>query len=133
MLIAVAAFPLVWFVLGSENIGVYFAILAGLIAGVLIGFCTEYFTSDTYRPTKKLASTSETGSATIIIGGLSLGMISTALPIIIISACVLVAFLCSGGMEGATRGPLRRGGCRGRHALDLGHHSCDRRLWPGGR
>ena len=104
VLIAVAAFPLVWFVLGSENIGVYFAILAGLIAGVLIGFCTEYFTSDTYRPTKKLASTSETGSATIIIGGLSLGMISTALPIIIISACVLVAFLCSGGMEGATRG-----------------------------
>ena len=104
VLIALAAFPLVWFVLGKENIGVYFAILAGLVAGVLIGFCTEYFTSDTYRPTKKLASTSETGSATIIIGGLSLGMLSTALPILIISVCVLVAFLCAGGMSSATGG-----------------------------
>lgn len=104
VLIALAAFPLVWFVLGKENIGVYFAILAGLVAGVLIGFCTEYFTSDTYRPTKKLASTSETGSATIIIGGLSLGMLSTALPILIISICVLVAFLCAGGMSSATGG-----------------------------
>ena len=66
--------------------------------------CTEYFTSDTYRPTKKLASTSETGSATIIIGGLSLGMLSTALPIIIISACVLVAFFCAGGVDAATNG-----------------------------
>ena len=104
VLIALAAFPLVWFVLGKENIGIYFAILAGLVAGVLIGFCTEYFTSDTYRPTKKLASTSETGSATIIIGGLSLGMLSTALPILIISVCVLVAFLCAGGMSSATGG-----------------------------
>ncbi len=104
VLIAVAAFPLVWFVLGREHIGIYFAILAGLVAGVLIGLCTEYFTSDTYRPTKKLASTSETGSATIIIGGLSLGMLSTALPIIIISACVLVAFFCAGGVDAATNG-----------------------------
>ena len=99
VLIAVIALPLVWSLLGKEHLGLYFAILAGLISGVLIGQSTEYFTSDTYRPTKKLASNSETGSATIIIGGLSLGMLSTALPILIISACVLIAYFVSGGFQ----------------------------------
>ena len=97
ILIAVAAFPLIWFILGKENWMLYFAVLAGLIAGVLIGKATEYFTSDTYKPTKNLASKSETGSATIIIGGLGLGMLSTAIPIIIVGIAVLVAFFVSGG------------------------------------
>ena len=97
ILIAVVAFPVVWFVLGKDFIGFYFAILAGLLAGVLIGFFTEYFTSDTYKPTQNLAGQSETGSATIIIGGLSLGMLSTAVPIIIIAVCVMAAYSFSGG------------------------------------
>ena len=97
ILIAVAAFPLIYFILGAENWKLYFAVLAGLVAGVLIGKSTEYFTSDSYKPTKKLAGKSETGSATIIIGGLGLGMLSTALPIIIIGIAVLVAFFVSGG------------------------------------
>ena len=97
ILIAVAAFPLIWFILGKDNWMLYFAVLAGLIAGVLIGKATEYFTSDTYKPTKNLASKSETGSATIIIGGLGLGMLSTAIPIIIVGIAVLVAFFVSGG------------------------------------
>ncbi len=97
ILIAVIALPLVWFLLGSENINLYFAIISGLLAGVLIGQATEYFTSDSYKPTKVLASKSETGSATIIIGGLSLGMLSTALPIIIIAVCILIAYFVSGG------------------------------------
>lgn len=102
VVIAVAALPLVNVVLGDgigdfSHIGLYFSILAGLVAGVLIGQSTEYFTSDSYKPTKKLASTSETGSDTIIIGGLSLGMMSTVLPIIIISVCVLVSYFVSGG------------------------------------
>ena len=79
VLIAIIALPVVWFVLGRDFIGIYFAIIAGLLAGVLIGFFTEYFTSDTYKPTKNLAEKSLTGSATIIIGGLSLGMLSTAI------------------------------------------------------
>ncbi len=95
--IAVVALPVVWGVLGRENIGLYFAIIAGLVAGILIGLSTEYFTSDTYKPTKKLAATSETGSATIIIGGLGLGMKSTVLPIAIVSVSVLCAFFVSGG------------------------------------
>ena len=98
-IIAIAALPLVWGLLGRENIGLYFAVLAGLIAGVLIGQSTEYFTSDTYRPTKNLAANSETGSATIIIGGISLGMLSTVLPILIISVCVLFAYFIAGGIS----------------------------------
>ena len=100
ILIAVLAIPLTYFVLG--DIRYYFAILAGLIAGVLIGSATEYFSSDTYKPTKKLADTSVTGSATIIIGGVSLGMLSTVLPIIIIGICILIAyFVCGGGASAA--------------------------------
>ena len=95
--IAVISFPLVWFVLGQENWKMYFAILSGLIAGVLIGQSTEYYTSDSYNPTKKLAGTSETGTATIIIGGLSVGMLSTLIPVVIIGVCVLVAYYISGG------------------------------------
>ncbi len=97
ILIAIIAIPLVWFLLGKEHIGMYFAILSGLLAGVLIGQSTEYFTSDSYNPTKKLAGKSETGSATIIIGGLSLGMLSTALPVLIVAVCVLVSYFVSGG------------------------------------
>ena len=102
--IAVIALPVVWFVLGRENLGLYFAILAGLLAGILIGLSTEYFTSDTYKPTRKLASTSETGSATIIIGGLGLGMKSTILPIAIVSVSVLCAFFVSGGAGSTSMG-----------------------------
>ena len=97
ILIAVLSFPLVYFVLGAEHWTMYVPIIAGLIAGVLIGQATEYYTSDTYKPTKKLSDSSETGSATIIISGISLGMLSTALPIVIVAVCVLVSFYVAGG------------------------------------
>ena len=104
IIIALAAFPLVWFVLGREHWPIYFAIFAGLVSGVLIGQSTEYFTSDSYKPTKNLAASSETGTATLVISGLSVGMISTLLPIIIISVCVLVAFFVSGGAASPAMG-----------------------------
>lgn len=96
IIIAVASFPLVWLLLGWDNIGLYFAILAGLVSGVLIGRFTEYYTSDTYKPTKNLANSSETGTATLIIDGISLGMKSTAMPVVIVGVCILVSYLCSG-------------------------------------
>ena len=96
-LIAVAAFPLIYFGLGADKVGYYFAILSGLLAGILIGVVTEYYTSDSYKPTKKLAGTSSTGPATVIIGGLSLGMLSTVLPVIIVGASVLASYFLSGG------------------------------------
>ncbi len=102
--IAIFALPLIYYVLGKNNWKIYFAILAGLLAGVLIGKATEYYTSDGYKPTKNLAGTSETGTATIIIGGLSVGMLSTLLPIVIISVCVLVAFYVSGGTHNGSQG-----------------------------
>ena len=101
--IAVLSLPVVYFVLDG-NLGLYAAIISGLLAGVLIGKSTEYFTSDSYKPTRKLAETSETGSATIIIGGLGLGMKSTALPIVIVAISVLVSYFASGGATSASMG-----------------------------
>ncbi len=101
--IAIFALPIVYFVLDG-NLGLYAAIISGLLAGVLIGKSTEYYTSDSYKPTKKLAATSETGSATIIIGGLGLGMKSTALPIVIVGISVLVSYFASGGSSSASMG-----------------------------
>ena len=97
IIIAVAAYFIVSNVLGSKYVGVYFAILAGLLAGILVGFFTEYYTSDNYKPTRSIAESSETGSATVIITGLSVGMKSTALPVIIIGVAILVSYIVAGG------------------------------------
>jgi len=97
ILAAAVAAPLTYWVLGSW--GVYIAILSGLIGGCAIGYFTEYYTSDTYKPTQELAAASETGSATIIIGGISLGLKSTMVSILIVAAAVLVSFFCAGGAE----------------------------------
>ena len=104
VLIAVISFFLVWALLGLEHWGLYVAILSGLAAGVLIGKATEYYTSDTYKPTQELSGKSQTGSATIIIGGLGLGMLSAALPIVIVAVCILLAFFLSGGGADASMG-----------------------------
>ena len=99
---ALAAAPLTWFVLGDW--GVYAAILCGLAGGCAIGYFTEYYTSDTYKPTQKLAAASETGSATVIIGGLSLGMMSTIASILIVAAAILISFYAAGGGASFDRG-----------------------------
>ncbi len=92
------------YTLTPENMSVLWAVISGLLAGVLIGFFTEYYTSDSYKPTKKLASSSETGSATIIIDGLALGMNSTAIPVIIISISVIISYFVSGGAGSFAQG-----------------------------
>lgn len=98
ILIAILSFFAVRWLL-PENTGVYFSILSGLIAGVAIGALTEYYTSDTYRPTRRLSDSSETGSATVIISGLSLGMLSTVAPVIIVGVSVLISYFLSGGAQ----------------------------------
>lgn len=95
--VAVSAYPLIHYSLGKEHIGLYGAVLSGLMAGIMIGYFTEYYTSDTYKPTKNLAKESETGPATMIIGGLSLGMFSTLFPVIIVCVSIFVSFRISGG------------------------------------
>ena len=95
VLAAIIAAPLTYFILG--NWGVYVAILCGLAGGCAIGYFTEYYTSDTYKPTQGLADATETGAATTIIGGLSLGMLSTIAPILIVGGAVIISFLAAGG------------------------------------
>ncbi len=106
VLSALVAIPLCYFILGTDKNcwGVYISILCGLIGGCAIGYFTEYYTSDNYKPTKKLAAASETGSATIIIGGLSLGMKSTLTSILIVGAAVVISFFCAGGQASFNQG-----------------------------
>ncbi len=87
-----------------EHIGLFGSVLSGLLAGVLIGFFTEYYTSDTYKPTQKLSESSNTGSATIIIDGLALGMKSTAIPVVIVGVSVIASYFFAGGANAFTSG-----------------------------
>ncbi|WP_195245564.1 sodium-translocating pyrophosphatase [Clostridium celatum] len=104
IVIAIASFFVVNNILGKGHLGVYFSILCGLIAGLLIGFFTEYYTSDNYKPTKSIAESSETGPATVIITGLSVGMKSTAAPVIIIGCSILISYVSSGGLTNFNMG-----------------------------
>jgi len=101
-LIAAIGFAPVTFVVMGRGywLGLYIAILTGLIAGCLIAYFTEYYTSAHYKPTKLLAKSSETGSATLIIAGISLGMKSTIAPVLIVSGAVIISFLAGGGVLG---------------------------------
>ncbi len=103
-IVAIASYFLIRYAFNGENMGLFVAIIVGLLAGNLIGYFTEYYTSDTYKPTRNLASSSETGAATIIISGLSLGMYSTALPVIIVGVAVIVSYLVSGGSADFSHG-----------------------------
>lgn len=93
VLIAILTFVILS-VLGLENwIGISFSVVAGLLAGIIIGQSTEYFTSHSYKPTQRISESSQTGPATVIISGVGLGMVSTAIPVITIAIAILVAFL----------------------------------------
>ncbi|MBM4386741.1 MAG: sodium-translocating pyrophosphatase, partial [Deltaproteobacteria bacterium] len=108
ILIAVLLLFLVKYVMGDWGVpwgeyltlskgfcGLYYATLAGLVAGVVIGYSTEYYTSATYSPTKTISEASQTGAATTIIRGMAVGMLSTFVPIIVVSAAVFLAFILS--------------------------------------
>ena len=83
-----------------DNFSIFWAVISGLASGVAIGFFTEYYTSDSYKPTQNLSASSKTGSATIIIDGLALGMKSTAIPVIIVGISVLISYAVAGGFSG---------------------------------
>ena len=108
ILSALAALPLTYYIFrgieGANWLGIYIAILSGLVAGCLIGFFTEYFTSESYRPTRNLAATSQTGYATIVIGGISLGMESALTSILIVCTAVLVSYFAAGGTSSIVDG-----------------------------
>jgi K(+)-stimulated pyrophosphate-energized sodium pump len=93
LLIAVSAFAILYF-LGLQNwVGISFSVVVGLVAGIIIGQATEYFTSHSYKPTQKIAHSAQTGPATVIISGLGLGFVSTSIPVLTISAAIILSYL----------------------------------------
>ncbi|MEM7819317.1 MAG: sodium-translocating pyrophosphatase [Candidatus Aenigmatarchaeota archaeon] len=94
ILTIIFSFAIVYFMM--NNLNVFYATISGLIAGVLIGLTTEYYTSYKYRPTKEIAESSQTGAATTILRGLSVGMQSTIIPIILISVSILISYYFAG-------------------------------------
>ena len=97
-IVIVAGYFLTISLLGASTY--FISIIAGLIVGVAIGKITEYYTSDHYKPVKKIAEQSETGSATTIISGLAVGMMSTVAPVVLICVAIFVAFNFGGGLYG---------------------------------
>ncbi len=98
-LVAVSSYFVIKFVLGIEFIGVYWAVLSGLVAGIVMGLSTEFFTSDKYSPTRTVAKATATGPATVIISGLSVGMLSTIIPVVVVAIAILASFYLSGGAK----------------------------------
>jgi len=94
LLIGVLTFVILY-TLNIENwLGISFSVIAGLVAGVIIGQSTEYYTSHSYKPTQRISESGQTGPATVIISGIGLGMISTAIPVITIGVAIIIAY-CS--------------------------------------
>jgi K(+)-stimulated pyrophosphate-energized sodium pump len=99
VLIALAAFGILY-LLGIPNWwGLSLSVISGLVAGVIIGQATEYYTSHSYRPTQRISESGQTGPATVIISGIGLGMLSTAIPVITIGAAIILAYLFAIGFD----------------------------------
>ncbi|HDZ77607.1 MAG TPA: sodium-translocating pyrophosphatase [Candidatus Omnitrophica bacterium] len=103
-IMAVVSYFIIKFTLGVEYMGVYWAVLSGLVTGLLIGLSTEFFTSAKYSPTRSICLSAKTGPATVIISGLGVGMLSTAIPIIVVVIAILLSFYLSGGASNFNMG-----------------------------
>ncbi|MBQ6083502.1 MAG: sodium-translocating pyrophosphatase [Bacteroidales bacterium] len=102
VLIAAATFGIFAWLFGTESNQwwqVSLSVVVGLLAGVIIGKSTEYYTSQSYKPTQKVAESSKTGPATVIISGLGLGMLSTAIPVVTVGIAIVLAYLCANGFH----------------------------------
>lgn len=99
VLIAGSTFAILY-LLGIENwLGISFSVIVGLVAGVIIGQSTEYYTSHSYKPTQRVAESGKTGPATVIISGIGLGMFSTAIPVLTVAVAIVLAYLCATGFN----------------------------------
>ena len=99
-LIAAVTFGIFAWLFGTETDQwwqVSLSVVVGLIAGMIIGQSTEYYTSQSYKPTQKVSESSQTGPATVIISGLGLGMLSTAIPVVTVGVAIILAYLCANG------------------------------------
>jgi len=103
ILVAIFSYFIVKMLL-PDHMGVYWAVICGLIAGIVIGLSTEFFTSDRYKPTRSIADSSLSGGATVIIRGLSVGMLSTSVPVLVIGAAIMASYYLAGsGVEDALK------------------------------
>ena len=98
-LIAIATFVILYLLKIENWLGVSLSVVSGLVAGVVIGQATEYYTSHSYRPTQKISESSKTGPATVIIQGIGTGMISTMIPVVTISAAIMLSYLFANGFD----------------------------------
>ncbi|HAH20048.1 MAG: sodium-translocating pyrophosphatase [Omnitrophica WOR_2 bacterium GWF2_43_52] len=103
-IVAATSFFLVKYALGAQYLGIFWSILSGLLAGILIGIATEYYTSSRYAPTKSIAQASVTGSATVIISGMGVGMFSTLIPVVTVGIAILASFYSAGGAHNFNMG-----------------------------
>ena len=107
VLIAAATFGIMYFMFHDSEANpnmwwqISLSVVVGLLAGVIIGKSTEYYTSQSYKPTQKVAESSKTGPATVIISGLGLGMLSTAIPVVTVGFAIVLAYLCANGFHAA--------------------------------
>jgi K(+)-stimulated pyrophosphate-energized sodium pump len=95
LLIAISTFGILYLLQIDNWIGISFSVVTGLVAGIIIGQSTEYYTSHSYKPTRRISESSQTGPATVIISGIGLGMISTAIPVVTIAFAIMISFLCA--------------------------------------
>ena len=93
LLIAISAFGILYLLGFSNWVGLSFSVISGLLAGIIIGQGTEYFTSHSYKPTRMIAESAKTGPATVIISGMGTGFISTVIPVVTIVAAILISYL----------------------------------------
>ena len=101
-LIALVTFGIFAWLFGTETSlwwHVSLSVVVGLVAGIIIGQATEYYTSQSYKPTQKVSESSQTGPATVIISGLGLGMLSTAIPVLTVGIAIILAYLCANGFH----------------------------------
>lgn len=99
VLIALASFGILYLLQIPNWFGVSCSVVIGLVAGFIIGQSTEYYTSHSYKPTQSIAESAESGPATVIISGLGIGMVSTAIPVITIACAIMLAYLCAIGFD----------------------------------
>jgi len=95
-IIAVASYFITLFMLGPEYMGVYWSILSGILAGVIVGYVTEYYTSADHKPTREIAAAAQEGAGTVIISGLSVGMMSTVIPVLVVCCSIIISFKMAG-------------------------------------
>ena len=99
VLIAVATFGILYILKLDNWVGISLSVVTGLVAGVIIGQATEYYTSHSYKPTQRIAESSQTGAATVIIKGIGTGMISTMVPVVTVSVAIMLSYLFANGFD----------------------------------